>query len=152
MGMRYDYYLKIETMPHWYEPLIDLLDLRDDASWGWDYTSYWRPAVNGEAPDKCFYAPPGKTCKDMFHYNSTNNVKRRMTEHQKIVHVKNSGSKLKLHYNDTSVKRISKFAKCDLRAFGYPEWDGTNPEEYTRSLHKLPMHSEQYGGCYMNPC
>ena len=30
MGMRYDYYLKIENMPHWYEPLIDMLDLREE--------------------------------------------------------------------------------------------------------------------------
>jgi len=66
MGMRYDYYLKIETMPHWYEALINLLDLRDEASSGWDYSSYWRPAVNGVMPEKCFYAPPGKTCQDMF--------------------------------------------------------------------------------------
>mmetsp|Transcript_10502 Transcript_10502/g.15785 ORF Transcript_10502/g.15785 Transcript_10502/m.15785 type:complete len:294 (-) Transcript_10502:569-1450(-) len=71
MGMRYDYYLKIETMPHWYEALIDLLELVDETSSGWDYTSYWRPATNGETPEKCFYTPPGKTCKDMFQYTVT---------------------------------------------------------------------------------
>ena len=75
-----------------------------------------------------------------------------MNEHQKFVHVKNSGSKLKLHYNETSVKHISKFAQCDLKSFEYPEWDGTNADEYIRSLHKLPMNSDENGRCYMNSC
>jgi len=160
MGMRYDYYLKIETMPQWYEPLIDMLDLRDEASWGWDYTSYWRPAINGETPDKCFYTPPGKTCKDMFNYpapesKAIHTVQRRMNEQkEKVIHVKNSGTKLKQYYNETSVKRITTYAKCDLLAFGYPEWDGTNAESYIRSVHKLPVttNTDQKFGCYVDNC
>mmetsp|Transcript_14561 Transcript_14561/g.19971 ORF Transcript_14561/g.19971 Transcript_14561/m.19971 type:complete len:188 (+) Transcript_14561:733-1296(+) len=182
MGMRYDYYLKIETMPHWYEALINLLDLRDEASSGWDYSSYWRPAVNGVMPEKCFYAPPGKTCQDMFTHpvpgdGSTTNRRLKKQKHKKtvhvkslsskihefinetfntlkkFVHVKNSSTKLKEYYDETTVKRISKFAQCDLQAFGYPEWDGRNPEEYIRSLLELPMSSsEQHGGCYTLPC
>jgi len=73
---------------------------------------------------------------------------------QKVIHVKNSGTKLKQYYNETSVKRISMFAKCDLQAFGYPEWDGTNAESYIRSVHKLPIttNSEQKFGCYVDNC
>ena len=151
MGMRYDYYLKIETMPHWYEALIDLLDLRDEARYviygtlhpftlspfsnGWDYISYWRPAVNGMTPDKCFYTTPGKSCKDMFINavnnttinNTTNNVPTRrcfsiLTNHtlliidirlkrsKKKIRIKNSDSKVKDYLNDTSVLLLtSKF-------------------------------------------
>ena len=78
----------------------------------------------------------------------------RLNKQQNVIHVKNSGTKLKYYYNETSAKRISTFAKCDLQAFGYPEWNGTNAEKYLRSLRQLPMttDAEQKFGCYVDDC
>lgn len=147
-------------------------------SWGWDYTSYWRPAVNGVAPDKCFYTSPGKTCKDMFTYPAPNHVKRRysyihqpadpyylisapeltviirLDNRKPLAHEKNADSKLKQFYNESSANRITRFAKCDLQAFGYPEWNGTEADNFIRSIHKLPTTTnvEQKFGCYVDNC
>ena len=60
-GMRYDYALKVEEMAQWYEPLVRLLGLETTVQSGWNRTTKW-----WRGSGECFYAPPRRSCSDMF--------------------------------------------------------------------------------------
>lgn len=62
-NMTYDYYLPLEHIQYWYEPLIRSLDLIPFVQNGWNVTT---PQYHGNANISCFYVAPNRTCPDMF--------------------------------------------------------------------------------------
>ena len=59
--LEYDYYLKLEEMAGWYEPLVRVLEFDEATRSGWNESGpYWKGG-RGE----CFYTPPGRSCDEM---------------------------------------------------------------------------------------
>jgi hypothetical protein len=62
-NMTYDYYLPLEQMQYWYEPLMQALDLIPMVQQGWNVTT---TQFFGSPDTPCFYKAPNRTCDDMF--------------------------------------------------------------------------------------
>jgi hypothetical protein len=62
-GMTYDYYLPIEQMDFWYEPLLDSLDIVPFTRTDWNITT---PHYQGKPDQPCFYRAFNRTCEQMF--------------------------------------------------------------------------------------
>jgi hypothetical protein len=62
-NMTYDYYLPLEHIQYWYEPLIRSLDLIPFVQTGWNVTT---TQYHGNPNISCFYVAPNRTCTDMF--------------------------------------------------------------------------------------
>jgi hypothetical protein len=149
-SMTYDYYLPLEQMDYWYEPLIRYLGIESYTKVGWNTSS---EEYEGDPHSPCFYHTKGKTCEEMFVMGNNNSIViSSSTHHDNNVntlytynamniakshtkHITNSTSQLSKYYNDTHLlNELTEWMLPDLRQFNYPIWDGKNAKEYVKNL------------------
>ena len=119
------YHLKLEDMPFWYEPFIQLLGFEDAVASGWNVsTPYWRGSSS-----PCFYTVPGKSCDQMF--AARDNIGDQLLSMQsgnangKSSHSRNTSRMLRMYYaNRSFTERVTSFLMPDLAQYGYTPWFG----------------------------
>jgi hypothetical protein len=152
IGMRYDFYLKVEEMEHWYEPLARLLGISAALSSGWEPNLKWH--INPQH-QPCFFFKKGCSagCNGMFaecegaagvdnsSAGDADNSRGGMSGMPQTFH---SGaivqqSKLGLSevlrgdalvealYSAPLAALVSELFGDDELKFGYPRWDGDAP-------------------------
>ena len=112
--------LKLEEISIWYPPVVQLLNLSDVVSSGWnkklDRVSFSRTA--------CFYHPPALTCEDYLKlgmpqlHSSRSSKCKRLTAHSKCAR-----SKLHLLTPD-AVRLLTEYYSNDFSTLNYTKWNG----------------------------
>lgn len=125
-GMTYDYYLKLEWMPYWYEPFVRNLGLTN-----FTFGTEWNATLRGYVGTKnCYYAPNGKTCADMFQRDFTiardaEAESRDSVESELFsTHSTSAGDQLAEFYTPAIAKLVTEWAALDFVLFNYSTWDG----------------------------
>ena len=128
-GMRYDYALKVEDMAQWYEPLVRLLGLETTVQSGWNRTTKW-----WRGSGECFYAPPGRSCSDMFATPCGSAAPTARTAGDDGVrpasfHATGAAARRSQYFRGAAARLATRWLREDLERFGYDRIAGDEDED-----------------------